>query len=136
MALRVHDFSGTNPNSIATYDASEPTGDDEGAPPMMPSGARVTKIGDDGEITAESSTPQSEAEMAIEKAKAAAKLAAGRKPRAAKVPRPGEASPALDIGDARALRARCLEIAARGNEDSAEDVIAAARALLAFVENG
>lgn len=133
MPLRVHDFSGTNPNPVAQYDAGDPMGDDEGAPPVMPPGARVTKVGGDGEIVADAS-PQSEADLAIERAKAAAKLAAGRKPRAAQKISKYEIVP--DPNEARALRARCLEIAARGNEDSAEDVIAAARALLAFVENG
>lgn len=135
MALRVHDFSGTNPNPVAQYDAGDPMGDDEGAPPVMPPGARVTQVGGDGEIVADVS-PQSEADLAIERAKAAAKLAAGRKPRARQM----KGAPGMEFVpdplDARALRARCLEIAARGNEDSAEDVIAAARALLAFVENG
>lgn len=133
MTLRTHDFVGASPNSIATYDA-EMTGDDEGAPPAMPSGARVTKIGDDGEIAGEATTPQSEADMAIERAKAAAKLAAGRKPRAAQ--KVGKYEIVTDPSDARTLRARCLEIAARGNDDSAQDVITAARALLDFVENG
>lgn len=133
MPLRVHDFSGTNPNPVAAYD-SVPTDDDEGAPPALPSGARVTRVGGDGEISSESISLQSAAEIEIERAKAAAKLAAGRKPRAAQ--RVGKYEIAPDPSDARALRARCLEIAARGNEDSAEDVIAAARALLAFVENG
>ena len=129
MATRVHNFVGANPNPGASFVEGAPSGsDDDGAPPPMPANGRVTTVGNDGAILAESSSPQSDLELAAKREAAAAKLAAVKPTKLNVYEGPG-----IDL---RSLRARCLEIAARGDVSTPAQVIADARALLAFVENG
>lgn len=123
--MRVHNVTGG--------EITEVTGaidDDEGAPPAMPPGGRLTTVGNDGELPPVS--PQTPEEFEQKKQEAAARIAAGkvRKPKPAPV-----ASPAFD-DPGKTLRARCLEIAARGDALSPAEIIMQARELYQFVENG
>jgi hypothetical protein len=130
MAVRVHDFVGTNPNPVKTVASAA---DDDGAPPPMPGSGRVTTLSADGAVIAESTSPQSEADLEARRAAAAEKLA--RAPTARHVRMPSGAY-TVETEDPRTLRARCLEIASRGTGSNADEVIADARRLLDFVEKG
>ena len=133
MAVRVHTVAGNG----EIVEQVEP--DDEGAPPALPPGGRVHSVDKDGGIQfapVSSSSPQSEADLIAKRDEAAAKLASKRAPvaKSPEMPMPGPITWHDDTP--RATRLRCLEIASRGGDTAPGDVIAAAKALYAWVEQG
>lgn len=134
MAVREHTFVGTQANPITSTIAGAP-GDDDGAPPAMPSNGRVTTVGGDGEVVADSTFPRDADDLIAKREAAAAKMAA---PKARQRPTPEDPHPIMmAAGDPRtAIRLRCLELSARSGEVDPAKIIADARALLDFVENG
>lgn len=132
MVVRVHDFIGGSSQPVASYVAGSPGSDDEGAPPPMPAGGRVTRLNTDGDII------HSEEDIARDAALMTKKIAAAKATTAPEaVPRPNDLAGFSWVDETpKALRARCLEIASRSGLTSVPGIIAAARELLSFVENG
>ena len=131
MPVRVHAFAGASPDPLP--ESSVSMDDDEGAPPALPPGGRITKVNADGEIESSdtSLTPEQLAKRSP---------APPRKPEPAATPAPVAGQPPLSATLAaagypeRALRLRCLELSARGGELDPDKLMERARAFLAFVE--
>ena len=129
MTVSVHSFAGASPDPLPAAAID----DDEGAPPALPPGGRITKVNSEGEIESsdESLTPEALAKRPP---------APPRKPEPATTPAPTAAQPPLSATLAaagypeRALRLRCLELSARGGELDPDKLMERARAFLAFVE--
>ena len=133
MAVRVHTVAGNG----EIVEQVEP--DDEGAPPALPPGGRVHTVDNEGTIQfapVSSSSPQSEADLIAKRDEAAAKLASKRPAR--QRPTPEELHPLVQVLDTpeKSIRLRCLELSARSGETDPVKIVADARALYAFVEQG
>jgi hypothetical protein len=127
MAVNVHSFAGASPEPIAAAAFD----DDEGAPPALPPGGRITKVNSDGEIESSdtSLTPEQLAKR---------QPSPPRKPETAAPPAPVAGQPLsaaiAALGNPeRALRLRCLELAARSGETDPDKLMDRARAFLDFV---
>lgn len=132
MPVREHHFVGTNPNPVAVFEAGQ--GPDDDATPPMPANGRVTKFGADGAEQASSGSPRSEAEIAAIAARVGAPKAPSRRQ-----PTPEELHPPyfVDMSDpGKGIRLRCLELSARSGKTDPTEIIADAKALFQFVENG
>ena len=128
MPPRIHSVAGNG--EIVTLGVVDI--DDEGAPPPMPPGGRIYK---DAEIDAAATSPANEFELAAKRDAAAAKLAARPSAPAASVATAGAlVAPPPVTG--REIRLRCLDIATRSGETDPVKVLAAAREMFSFVENG
>lgn len=131
--VNVHEFSAGSREPVASY-VEGANADDEGAPPSMPANTRITR---DDVVIGEATSPQSEMDLVAKREVAAAKLKAAPKrlPRVDDFGFPGQVQ-IMPHPDPRALRARCLEIAAKGSATEPAEIIAQARELYAFVEVG
>ena len=112
--MKVHTFTAAGtpvPTSLAD--------DDDGAPPTLP-GARVTKVGGDGEIVAVEPSAND-----VEQARAAAARIAAK-----------QAEVTASKEDTAELRKFCLEVAAKGGNPNPADIIRAAKEFRDFVLKG
>ncbi len=139
MPPRIHAFAGASAEPMTQAPGMD---DDEGAPPELP-GTNVTILNADGEILS-STSPDSPEELERRRAAGAAKLASRPKPAAQASPAgmtaPVAAQPPLSATLAaagnpeRALRLRCLELAARSGETDPDKLMERAKAFLSFVD--
>ncbi len=117
MSVKVHSFNAAGVPVIQVTG-----GDDEGAPPPMPAGTRVTRVGGGGDILEETGSPSPE-EVAARRAAAAAAPKKIASPRAAA---PGKGKPSD--------RRLCLEAAMASGATGVEEIIEAATRLLIWLE--
>jgi hypothetical protein len=129
MAVNVHSFAGASPEPLP----ASAIDDDEGAPPALPPGGRITKVNSDGEIESSdtSLTPEELARRAKEPPRKAAPSSAVTSAPVAGQPL-SSAIAALGNPE-RALRLRCLELAARSGETDSAKLMDRAREFLDFV---